>query len=191
MTYKDYRPIPFWSWNDKLEENELIEQIRWMNHTGFGGFFMHARGGLGIEYLGEEWFHCVRACCEEAKELGMSAWSYDENGWPSGFVGGKLLEQESNRDRYLTYFIGDYDENALVSYDITGENLIRVKKTEEVLGECLNVYEHISVSTADILNKEVVDQFIMETHEQYKDELGEEFSKLTAGFFTDEPQYQR
>ena len=117
MTYKDYRPIPFWSWNDKLEENELIEQIRWMNHTGFGGFFMHARGGLGIEYLGEEWFHCVRACCEEAKELGMSAWSYDENGWPSGFVGGKLLEQASNRDRYLTYFIGDYDENFTITED--------------------------------------------------------------------------
>ncbi|MBQ8802456.1 MAG: hypothetical protein IJZ53_02315 [Tyzzerella sp.] len=191
MTDKDYRPIPFWSWNDKLEEKELIEQIRWMNDVGFGGFFMHARGGLSIEYLSEEWFHCIRACCEEAKELGMSAWAYDENGWPSGFVGGKLLEQESNRDRYLTYFIGDYDENALVSYDISGENLIRVRKPEEVLGKCLNVYEHISVSTADILNKEVVDQFIIETHERYKCELGEEFSKLTAGFFTDEPQYQR
>ena len=29
---------------------------------------------------------------EEAKKLGMQAWAYDENGWPSGFVGGKLLE---------------------------------------------------------------------------------------------------
>ena len=42
MTYEDYRPFPFWSWIDKLEENELIKQIRWMKDNGFGGFFKHA-----------------------------------------------------------------------------------------------------------------------------------------------------
>lgn len=191
MMYEDYKPIPFWSWNDKLEKNKLIKQIRWMKHNGFGGFFMHARGGLDTEYLGKEWFECIKACCMEAKKLGMSAWSYDENGWPSGFVGGKLLEKESNRDRYLSYTIGDYDDSALVSYDITGEELIRIAKAEDSKGQCLNVYEHVSVSNADILNKEVVDQFIKQTHEKYKYELGEEFSTLTSGFFTDEPQYQR
>ena len=29
---------------------------------------------------------------KRAKELGMEAYAYDENGWPSGFVGGRLLE---------------------------------------------------------------------------------------------------
>ena len=38
---KSYRPIPFWSWNDKLEPEELIRQIQWMNKNGMGGFFMH------------------------------------------------------------------------------------------------------------------------------------------------------
>ena len=41
-----YRPIPFWSWNGKLEKEELIRQIRWMRETHNGGFFMHARAGL-------------------------------------------------------------------------------------------------------------------------------------------------
>lgn len=87
---------------------------------------MHARGGLKTEYLGEKWFRCVEACCKRAQELGMEAYAYDENGWPSGFVGGKLLEDLENHDRYLTYEIGEYDEKALVSYDISGEALRRV-----------------------------------------------------------------
>ena len=80
-----YRPLPFWSWNDKLEKKKLIDQIHWMRENGIGGFFMHARSGLKTEYLGKKWFDCIRACCAEAKKLGMDAWAYDENGWPSGF----------------------------------------------------------------------------------------------------------
>ena len=50
---KDYRPVPFWSWNDNLKIDELIRQIRDMKDKGIGGFFMHARGGLETEYLGK------------------------------------------------------------------------------------------------------------------------------------------
>ena len=51
---KDYQSIPFWSWNDELEADELRRQIREMKKAGIGGFFMHARGGLTTEYLGEK-----------------------------------------------------------------------------------------------------------------------------------------
>ena len=71
-----------------VEENELIKQIRWMKDNGFGGFFMHARGGLQTEYMGEEWFENVEACAAKCEENGMHAWAYDENGWPSGFGSG-------------------------------------------------------------------------------------------------------
>lgn len=91
---KEYRPIPFWSWNDKLEKEKLLQQAQWMKDSGNGGFFMHARSGLLTEYLSEEWMQCIEACAEEAQKLDMKAWLYDENGWPSGFAGGKLLEDE-------------------------------------------------------------------------------------------------
>ena len=68
---KIYRCIPFWSWNDELDEQGLVDQVEWMNENGVGGFFMHARGGLKTEYLGEKWFSCIKACCEKAEELGM------------------------------------------------------------------------------------------------------------------------
>ena len=118
-----YKPIPFWSWNDELDEKELTDQIQWMHDNGIGGFFMHARGGLTTPYLGEKWFSCVDACLKKAKELNMEAYAYDENGWPSGFAGGILLEDEENRDMYLTYEYGKYDAKAIASFDISGKEL--------------------------------------------------------------------
>ena len=183
---KEYRPIPFWSWNDRLEPEELERQIQWMAREGFGGYFMHARSGLETEYLSQEWFDCVRRCIRQGQELGLESWAYDENGWPSGFVGGKLLEEEDNHDQFLTFQIGPRDETALVSYRITETALIRGAEGEN----CLNVYAWPSASTVDILNPAVVDQFLRQTHEQYKTQLAGDFGGLT-GFFTDEPQYYR
>ena len=49
----DYQSIPFWSWNNELDEEELTRQIEDMKSVGIGGFIMHARTGLKTEYLGE------------------------------------------------------------------------------------------------------------------------------------------
>ena len=78
-----YRPIPFWSWNEKLETEQTRAQIGQMDEAGLGGFFMHARGGLQTAYMGQEWFDNVTAAVEKAEETGMRAWAYDENGWPA------------------------------------------------------------------------------------------------------------
>ena len=179
-----YKPIPFWSWNDELDKNELIKQIEWMHDNGIGGFFMHARGGLTTPYLGEKWFDCIEACLKKAKELNMEAYAYDENGWPSGFAGGELLKEEANRDMYLSYKYGEYDKAAVASFDVSGESIKRVNSGSNVL----NVYTHTSTSTADILNKKVVKKFINLTHEQYKKH---DIYHNLRGFFTDEPQYYR
>lgn len=179
-----YKPIPFWSWNDELEEDKLVKQIDWMHESGIGGFFMHARGGLTTPYLGEKWFSCVEACLKRAKELNMEAYAYDENGWPSGFAGGKLLVNEEDRDCYLTYSFGEYDPSSFVSYDYSTNKLVRVTKGNNVL----NIFCHSAHGTADVLNKDVVKKFIKYTHEEYKKR--DKYHNL-RGFFTDEPQYQR
>ena len=59
-----------------------------MHAAGMGGGFMHSRNGLKTAYLSDEWFQCVSACIENARELGMKAYLYDEDRWPSGTVGG-------------------------------------------------------------------------------------------------------
>ena len=99
---KKYRPAPFWSWNEKLDEAETVTQIRQMYEAGLGGFFMHARGGLQTEYLSDEWFGNVTASLYEGEERGMYAWGYDENGWPSGFGGGAVTGLgEKYQQKYL------------------------------------------------------------------------------------------
>lgn len=178
--------IPFWSWNDKLDNKKLLEQIDWFKENHFGGFIMHARSGLRTEYLSEEWFDCIKACCQYAKKLRLEAWAYDENGWPSGFVGGKLLETPKYREHYLKISKGKYDENAFLHYDLDKDELYL---TEDKNAEnCLNLFNIESNSNVDVLDDEVVDEFIKNTHELYKEKLGEDFCNI-QGFFTDEPQY--
>ena len=41
-----FRGAPFWSWNDRLQSEELARQVHDMQAHGMGGFFMHSRDGL-------------------------------------------------------------------------------------------------------------------------------------------------
>ena len=189
---KEYRSIPFWSWNNSLDEKELVKQINEMKAAGIGGFIMHARTGLKDEYLGEKWFSCVKACLEKARETGMDAWVYDENGWPSGFVGGKLLENEDFLARFLEYSVGSFDKTAFAVFIADDEKgFVRVKAPVNGVSEYHNVYLRISPANSDILNPAVTDAFIKETHEKYYERFKEYFGKELVGFFTDEPQYYR
>ena len=184
---KSFGGLPFWSWNDKLDEKELRRQINNMKDIGLNGFFMHARGGLMTEYCSDDWYNCINACIDEAKKLKMEAWAYDENGWPSGFAGSKLLEDPNNHVGFLTHKIGAYDENAFCVYTLDGEIL----KAHTESKEYLNVYRGYSSSYVDVMNKDVIRKFIDATHEEYKKRVGDEFGKTMPGFFTDEPQYYR
>ena len=68
---KKYRPIPFWSWNEKLDTEETARQIQLMDEAGLGGYFMHARGGLETEYMGKEWFQNIQTGINEGNARGM------------------------------------------------------------------------------------------------------------------------
>jgi len=188
----DYQSIPFWSWNNELDENELTRQIEDMKSVGIGGFIMHARTGLKTEYLGEKWFSCIDACLKKARELHMNAWVYDENGWPSGFVGGKMLENHDWRARFLEYKVNqDFDGEAFCVFEKTENGFVRLFDKKDGVAEYHCVYLRVSPANTDILNPEVVDEFIRETHEEYYKRFPESFGRELVGFFTDEPQYYR
>ena len=186
-----YKSIPFWSWNSKLDEGELCRQIDDMHQAGMGGFIIHARTGLQEEYLGEKWFSCISACLQKAKSLQMQVWIYDENGWPSGFVGGKLLENEAFCARFLEYETGAFDTDAYASFVKTETGYARIEKPIPGKDEYHNIYLRISPANTDILNPNVVAAFIHETHEKYYERFAESFGKELVGFFTDEPQFYR
>lgn len=99
----EYRGAPFWSWNTKLEKEELMRQIGCLKEMGMGGFHMHSRTGLATEYLSDEFMDLVKACTDRAEQEGMLAWLYDEDRWPSGFAGGLVTKNEEYRARYLCF----------------------------------------------------------------------------------------
>ena len=186
--------IPFWSWNDKLEDGELRKQINNMYDLGMKGFFMHARMGLETEYLSDEWYHAIDVCIDEARKLGMEAWSYDENGWPSGFGGEKVLENPENHATGIKRTVsesfpeGDY----LAVYAVIDGKAQRVNGAVDGAKEYHAITVYHDLSYVDILNKRVIKEFIECTHEDYKKRISkEDFGTVMPGFFTDEPQYFR
>ena len=168
---KEYRPIPFWSWNEKLEVAETKEQIRQMHGAGLGGFFMHARAGLQTPYMKEEWFENVAASIEEGRSRGMSPWAYDENGWPSGFgagiVNGLGLEYQQKYLRMETDEV--HTETAICK---SGEHYF---------------YFDVNPYYVDTCDKKVIAKFIEVAYKPYYERYG----KTIEGFFTDEPQISR
>ena len=90
----EYRGCPFWAWNDKLDEKQLLRQIDDLSDMGMGGFHMwvelcneakrcfhsrtlttnrHSRTGLDTEYMGHEFMNIVRSCVEYAESKDMLA----------------------------------------------------------------------------------------------------------------------
>lgn len=184
--------IPFWSWNDKLEEAELRRQIRNMKQMGMRGFFMHARGGLETEYMSDEWFDCVRVCIDEAKKQDMEAWAYDENGWPSGFAGGELLKNPENHAAFLvcekSFDFPAISEDLLGVYSVTDDGVTRLTAPIDGM-EYTIIRRGRDFSYVDVLNPNIAKQFIEKTHAVYQNKIGDDFGKAMPGFFTDEPQY--
>ncbi len=166
-----YRPVPFWSWNDKLDPDETERQIREMHRVGIGGYFMHARGGLQTKYMGDEWHENIRRSIDTGKELGMKSWVYDEDGWPSGFGGGIV---SGRGPEYQLKYLHIEDENG------TSENTIC-----RVGG--YHFYYEVNPFYVDTMDKKVVKLFIDSIYQPYVDKYGKEIE----GFFTDEPQVSR
>ncbi|MCR5055397.1 MAG: hypothetical protein K6B54_00610 [Clostridia bacterium] len=198
----EYGGIPFWSWNDKLVPEELRRQINVMHDLGMKGYFMHARGGLETEYLSDDWFDCVKACIDEGKKLDMESWAYDENGWPSGFGGGKVLDDPYNLAEYLKLTesaeFPDITPKKAPEATVLGVYVIKDGKAVKVTApvddkdaKYLSVVLYYDPSYVDVLDKKVIAEFIKVTHEDYKARLGDDFGKAMPGFFTDEPQYYR
>lgn len=205
-----YRGKPFWCWNGKLDKEEIIRQVHIMKDMGFGGFFMHSRTGLETEYLGQEWFEIVTAAAQEAKKLGMSAWLYDEDRWPSGTAGGEITKTLE----FQLKFISMYDADAEPEREVhiageLGRFAIRLNESGEMLdyypireeSECKEGYvvkkfliEHMKSSHfyngytyVDTMNRKATEAYLNATHEKYRKKCGDMFGKTILGVFTDEP----
>lgn len=207
---RQYRGKPFWSWNGKLEEQELLRQIDIIKEMGFGGYFMHSRTGLETEYLGEEWFSLINKCAEYGDQKGMESWLYDEDRWPSGSAGGMVTREEKYRAMFMEMLCIGEEELEELQWDksIAAVFACRLKdgiycdkrllkKGEILLSEETAVVFRLRYSACndnyngycylDTMNKEAVQRYIEVTHEKYNEKSGDKFGVKIQGIFTDEP----
>ena len=205
---KEFRPAPLWSWNDKLDDEELLWQVAELDEKGWN-FFIHPRPGVATSYLTDEWMDKVELVVKEAAKRGMQAWLYDENSYPSGFAEGIVSAQKSAyRSKCLVLKIGtrlDKIEETVRIFKCDMKDGM-LKNIEPVVGEELQkpgkIYLHFYLHRAtlgepwfsgycyvDVLNSEAVEAFLKSTYEAYYKRIGKWFGSVVPGIFTDEPNF--
>lgn len=188
----NHRAVCFWSWNGDMEVAEVEEQMRQFSAGCYGGVIVHARAGLTIPYMGDAWFTAYEAVLNAAEKYNMEVWMYDEDGWPSGFAGGKV---NALGEDYLLKRVGygfapptDVRCRRLAAYRKTGEAaFVRIPYEEAAEGDLCFWYT-VEPHYVDLLDARVTAAFIEHTHEVYKRHIGDRFGTVVKGIFTDEPQ---
>ena len=209
-----YRPAPFWSWNDALDDEELRWQVRQLQQAGYGGFFMHPRVGLETEYLSDAWFDRIGACVDEARKLGVEAWLYDEDKWPSGFAGGWLTRKHPEtrgvglagdvvQPEKLAGAFADAGTIAVFAIVKDDKNVVRssrrlaegdVPRPEETIFRYRTMpFDNDNwfngEAYMDVLDPDAVRKFLDMTMEGYNRRFRNDYGKAVPGIFTDEPNF--
>ena len=209
----EYRGAPFWSWNCKLNNELLEEQIDVFKKMGFGGFHIHSRTGMAEKYLGERFMNFVKFSVECAKKKDMRTYLYDEDRYSSGYAGGYVTKDPKYCSKSLHFTTNEIKSYPLKeAYECGKPYLVSVfdvciNDRGELLDyrqigyedECEGTkwYAYIvnakpdpwfnNCAYVDTLNKEATDEFIKITYNSYRDAVGDEFGKFAPSMFTDEP----
>jgi hypothetical protein len=220
-----YWPGYFWLWNDCLSKDVLSSQLEDMSsHKAKSVWPLPIPGdfrptfmvtSMKPAYLSGEYLKLYRYMVEEASRLGMKVWLYDEGGWPSGMVCGRLvrknpsLARQSLERKEIKLRKG---EKIIVPEDCLSAFLYHRKKllkrlypgTQEIINteNCIveifyagkismKVIEskkpvNAAVFYPDLLNPESTQKFIQMTHERLKKAVGDYFGNTIPLIFTDE-----
>lgn len=150
----EYTAIPFWFWNDNLEEKEIKRQIHDFKSKGVMGFVIHPRIGIPkeIEYLSDRFMELVKLAVKEASDLGMKVVLYDEGMYPSGSAHGMVVkgnpEFASKGLKMLEY---DASINGSVDLKLElGENIVSALLVEKITEKVIN---KASIRKVDIKDK--------------------------------------
>jgi len=156
-----------WAINDRLELTRLCRQLDEIQRLGFDGVVFHPRFYPNQPpYLGDEYLAIVSDTILHAKSLGLEFWIYDENGWPSGTVGGELLRQHPDQVQQWL--------EAIPQAAPGGRRWAMVPRRG---------------AGVDYLGPELADHFLQMTYERYRTGLRPAAFEHVTTFFCDEPEF--
>ena len=180
----EYRPVPFWSWNETMEPAEVARQTRLIGEAGWGGGFVHSRIGLLTPYLGDDWFTAAGAAVKAAKGAGLDVWLYDEDKWPSGFSGGSvpLADERFRQTALFARQTGEPTPDGAVPYGEAAGGL-QVYRWRAPLGhDWFN-----GTCYAQLAGRDAMRRFLDDAYEPYFARFGDEYGRSIKVEFTDEP----
>lgn len=207
----EYDVTYMWLWNVPVSKELVDRELSEYKKAGINSLYIvplpkdfrpeSIRTFLEPEYMTEEFLDIVEYTVRKCVELGMKPWLYDEGGWPSGGACGLTFRQNPNaklkflEKRKIT-LRGDkrfYPEDGFVA-------LFRGKKrlpdnyiaAGDVELDAYYITERINdLNRVDYTDESVIDTFINNTYEKYKERLGDLFGDSLPIIFTDEPGLMR
>ncbi|HNT76474.1 MAG TPA: glycosyl hydrolase [Anaerolineae bacterium] len=202
----EYTLLPFWFWNDALDEAELIRQMADFEAHGVYGFVIHPRVGLprDIGWMSDRLLHFMRVAVTEARRRDMLVWLYDEGMYPSGSSSGQVvaanpthqcrclakvdLDPHSSSPFHplnpLTHLVATFERAGGQRIAIVDRPVDAVIRGLHYIGEGPAEDEP---PAADLLNPDAVAAFIRLVYDRYAESLGDAFGTTIRAIFTDEP----
>ncbi|NLO06893.1 MAG: hypothetical protein GX131_13795 [candidate division WS1 bacterium] len=77
--------------NHRLEPDEIRRQVREMARAGYQVVYPHARQGMLTPWFSEDWWRALDVIAEVCRETGMRMGVWDEDYFPSGLAGGRVV----------------------------------------------------------------------------------------------------
>lgn len=175
---QEYRPSAFWFWNGAMEPERMRHVVETMAANRVREFLIHPIHGLEIEYLSELFFERVGLALELAKKHALKVWIYDEYGWPSGNVAGKLLDAHPEYNGWFLHF----------SHDGQGRVAAKPRRCNKIMDNTMGApWSQNQKGQLDTLRDEAVACYLKMCHEEYYRRFAGYFGSTIVGFFTDEP----
>lgn len=80
--------------NHRLDLKEIEWQVEEIGRAGYQGLYAHARQGLLTPYMSEDWWRAIDKILEVCRRTGLEFWIWDEDYFPSGLAGGRVVWEE-------------------------------------------------------------------------------------------------
>lgn len=203
---REFSVMPFWFWNDSLDEAEIIRQIDDFEAHGVYGFVIHPRIGLpeNIGWLSPAMLHYMHVAIGEAAKRKMYVILYDEGMYPSGSSSGQVVAK--NPGHAARGLARIELANGETYQPLPDEKIVAINKrpggervaiVERFSGGVIRGIHYIGEETGnikedlppagDILNPEAVSSFIELVYDRFATEFSQYFGTTILGIFTDEP----
>lgn len=209
---REYGSTYSWVWDTPLDEEKIDAQLEKMALLGVKNTYIIPEPKefrptcqptfLEPDYLSKEYHRLYKYALEKAFSLGMSAWLYDEGGWPSGGACGKvLLKYPHLARRILAFKEKSYEKGQVYSKPemisasfINGKKMIQDGFKFSAKTTVTEYYSKVCFCEQvgepdypDLTLKETTERFIEIVHEAHKEHLKEYFGKGITAVFSDEP----